>query len=394
MKKPDFKDFLGTKLSKLAEDGLYRNLSTISRSKPPYVIYNGKKVVQMSSNDYLNLSNDERLIEAAVRAAQKYGIGSTGSRLISGTHPLHTELEEKIAALKNTERALVFSTGYAANYGCLTALLTDKDAVYSDELNHASIIDGIKTSKAEKFIYKHSSAEELERLLSENSHKYRLNLIVTDSIFSMDGDRALLAEIAALKEKYGAVLMIDDAHAFGIYGSNGEGLGHELGIQDKIDIHMGTLSKAAGSEGGYIAGSKELIEYLINKSRSFIYSTAPSIPSIAASIKAVEIIKTDKHLREKLHKNINYFKTGFEAIKIRNNINIGSCESAIFCVKIPDSGRTMDLSAGLLEEYGIIAAAIRPPTVRDSRLRVTVSAAHEFSHLEYFLDKLCLLNPV
>jgi len=338
---------------------------------------NNPLALQFSSNNYLGLANDELLKEAASDAVKKYGIGSTGSRLISGTHRLHFELEEKIADLKGTEKALVFSTGYAANLGALSAVLGEGDAVYSDRLNHASIIDGIKLSRANKFVYDHCNLTDLEKQLSENHHKYRLNLIVTDSVFSMDGDLAPLKEIVALKNKYNALLFVDEAHAFGIYGPNGQGLAHELGVNNAIDIQMGSLSKAAGCEGGYIAGSAELTNYLTNKSRSFIYSTAPSIPAIAASIKAIELIKDGRLLRQKLFDNVNFL-----------NSRLSPSPSPIFTVKFNTVEETLKTSKCLLENHNILATAIRPPTVETPRLRISTTALHTEQDLEQLVNAL------
>ena len=417
--KMNFYEYLQTELTRIKTDNLYRDFKVLCSKPEAYVEYKGNKVLQMSSNNYLGLAGDLRITEAVIKAVEKYGMGSTGSRLISGTHKLHTEIEEKLAELKGTEKAIVFSTGYAANIGAISALLTEKDAVYSDELNHASIIDGIKLAGTNKFIYKHCDTQDLERLLEENHKKYRFNVIITDSVFSMDGDIAPLKEIVSLKEKYNAVLFLDEAHAFGIYGEKGQGLAHELGLNDKIDIQMGTLSKAAGSEGGYICGKSELIEYLRNKSRSFIFSTAPSIPAIAASIKAVEIIGSDNELREKLWKNIEYFQTVLN--KLSNSIVIASDQrergnlfgqqsqidchvsasrllamtneapkSAIFCIKFDDIEKTLQISQELLEKHHIMASCIRPPTVKTPRIRLCTMALHTKQDLDYVLEKLSL----
>jgi glycine C-acetyltransferase len=409
----NFYEHLKTELNNLKNDNLYREFKVLSTKSGAYTEYNGKKVLQMSSNNYLGLAGDPRLTEAAIKAVEKYGVGSTGSRLISGTHKLHIELEEKLAELKETESAIVFSTGYAANLGAISALLTENDAVYSDELNHASIIDGIKLSGTNKFIYKHCDTHDLERLLEENHKKYRFNVIITDSVFSMDGDTAPLQEIVELKEKYGAVLFLDEAHSFGIYGKKGQGLAHELGLNNKIDIQMGTLSKAAGSEGGYICGKSELINYLRNKSRSFIFSTAPSIPAIAASIKAVEIIGSDFELRKKLWENIEYFQAGlnklttkchsegFSPKNLSSNENsqkdrffasLGMTESAIFCIKFDDIQKTLQISQDLLEKHNIMASCIRPPTVKTPRIRLCTMALHTKHDLEYVLEKLALFH--
>ena len=377
-------EFLQKTLIEYKTSLLYRKLKTLSPLNGAYIEYNEKKVLQMSSNNYLGLANDERMKKAVTEAVEKYGIGSTGSRLISGTHRLHTELEEKLAKFKETESAIVFSTGYAANLGTISTLFTREDAVYSDELNHASIIDGIKLSGAAKFIYKHCDMQNLERLLEENHKKYRFNVIITDSIFSMDGDRTPLKEIINLKEKYGTVLYLDEAHAFGVYGEHGQGLAHELGLNNKIDIQMGTLSKAAGSEGGYIAGKAELIDYLKNKARSFVFSTAPSIPSIAASIEAVEIIKKDPALRKRLLENIEHFRKGLSKL----NLEVIPSESAIFCIKLDSIERALQVSEELLEKHNIMASCIRPPTVKTPRIRFCISALHAKEDLDYVLEKL------
>jgi len=405
----NFYEYLETELNQIKNDNLYRDFKELSSKPDAYVEYKGNKVLQLSSNNYLGLAGDLRITEAVIKAVEKYGVGSTGSRLISGTHKLHTELEEKLAELKETEKAIVFSTGYATNIGAISALLTEKDAVYSDELNHASIIDGIKLSRTNKFIYKHCNIQDLERLLEENHKKYRFNVIITDSVFSMDGDIAPLKEIVDLKEKFNAVLFLDEAHAFGIYGNHGQGLAHELGLNNKIDIQMGTLSKAAGSEGGYICGKSELVEYLRNKSRSFIFSTAPSIPAIAASIKAVEIIGSDNLLRERLWKNIEYFSSVIASDqKERGNLPDQQCQtdcrvepstlltmtkrqqSAIFCIKFDDIKKTLQISQELLEKHRIMASCIRPPTVKTPRIRLCTMALHTKQNLDYVLEKLSL----
>lgn len=375
----EFYNYLCNEINEIKSKSLLRYVKSVSAN-----------IIQMSSNNYLGLAGDIRLQEAAIEAISKYGIGSTGSRLISGTHELHLKLENHIAELKGTEKALVYSTGYAANIGIISALLTEADAVYSDQLNHASIIDGIKLARTNKFIYRHCDVKHLEQLLSDNHNKYRFNVIITDSIFSMDGDTAPLTEIVKLKEKYGAVLYIDEAHAFGVYGSRGQGLAHKLGINEHVDIQMGTLSKAAGSEGGYIAGKKELIEYLINKSRSFIYSTAPSIPSIAASIKAVEIIGNDNELRSKLYENIDYFKQGLLELEKQGIIELFPTDSAIFCIKVGNTEETLRFSQNLLEKHNIMASAIRPPTVDTPRIRLCVNSLLNKSDLDMVLDKICI----
>lgn len=382
----NFYNHLEKELSQIKTDNLYREFKILSSNSGAYVEYKDKKVLQMASNNYLGLACDERIIKAAMEATKKYGVGSTGSRLISGTHKMHTGLEEKLAEFKGTEKTLVFSTGYAANLGAISALFNESDAIYSDELNHASIIDGIKLSRANKFIYKHCNTQHLEDILEKNHKNYRFNVIITDSVFSMDGDKAPLADIISLKEKFNAVLFLDEAHAFGIFGEHGQGLAHELGLQNKIDIQMGTLSKAAGSEGGYIAGKAELIDYLKNRTRSFIFSTAPSISSTAASIKALELIKSDISLRQRLHDNINYLKAGLNQI----NMELIPSESAIFCIKTDNIEKTLKISQELLEKHNIMVSCIRPPTVKTPRIRLCAMALHSKKNIDYVLDKLTL----
>lgn len=400
-------EHLKKELTQIKTDNLYRDFKVLSSNSGAFVEYRGNKVLQMSSNNYLGLAGDPRIAEAVIKAVEKYGVGSTGSRLISGTHKLHTELEDMLAELKETEKAIIFSTGYAANVGAISALLTEKDAVYSDELNHASIIDGIKLSRTNKFIYKHRDTQDLERLIEENHKKYRFNVIISDSVFSMDGDIAPLKDIVAIKERYGAVFFLDEAHAFGIYGKKGQGLAHELGLNDKIDIQMGTLSKAAGSEGGYICGKSDIIDYLRNKSRSFVFSTAPSIPSTAASIKAVEVIGSDFGLRKKLWENIDYFRTGLNKIAIASGNpsklqHSTDChvepltrlaitkqsESAIFCIKFDNIEKTLEFSNELLEKHAIMASCIRPPTVKTPIIRLCTMTLHSKQDLDYVLEKL------
>jgi 8-amino-7-oxononanoate synthase len=383
-----FQEFLSENIKQIKCSNLYRRFKVLSACSGAYVNYNGRKVLQVSSNNYLGLAGDKRIQKAVIEAVKQYGVGSTGSRLTTGTHELHAKLEEKIAQLKGTESAIVFSSGYDTNVGVLSAILSEHDAVYSDRLNHASIIDGIRLSRADKFVYDHCNMLELERMLRHNKGKYRLNLVVTDSIFSMDGDRAPLEELVQLRAAYGAVLYVDEAHSFGIYGQNGEGLVHELGLSQKIDIQMGTLSKAAGSTGGYIAGNKELIDYLTNSARSFIYSTAPTIPAVAASIKAIELIESEYKLREKLHRNIKYFKKRLKEA----NLDVIPSDSAIFCINVATSEAACKISEELLNKYDILAVAIRPPTVPTPRIRLCLMAQHSEDDLDYLVKALSELT--
>ncbi|MEI7473326.1 MAG: pyridoxal phosphate-dependent aminotransferase family protein [bacterium] len=386
----EFYSILQSELLSIEEKKLLRTIKEHSQNEGAWVNLNGKKVLQFCSNDYLGLSKDKRLLDSIIEAVNTYGHGSTGSRLITGTHTPHVKLEEKLAELKKTESSLVFSCGYSANIGILSAILTEQDAVYSDELNHASIIDGIKLSKAQKYIYKHCDMEHLDEILSQNTNKHRLNIIITDSIFSMDGDRAPLKEIVNLKKKYNTVLYVDEAHSFGIYGKSGEGLLGELDLSDQAEIQMGTLSKAIGSEGGYVAGNNTLINYLINKSRSFIFSTAPSIATAAASLKAIEIIEENPKLRENFISNIKYFSEGLKDIETQKNFRLLPQDSAIFAIEFGNIEKTLKISHNLLDNYNIQAVAIRPPTVKQPVIRFTLSALHSKNDIDYLLN--CLLE--
>lgn len=384
----NFYEIIESELNDKKNKRLFRELKENSYSQGAWVNVGNKKLLQFCSNDYLGLSKDNRIFKAIAVALEKYGNGSTGSRLITGTHPLHLELEKKISSLKNTQASLVYSCGYSANVGLISALVNENDAVYSDELNHASIIDGIKLSKANKYIYKHNNIEHLEALLAENTHKNRLNLIITDSIFSMDGDRAPLKEIVRLKNKYNCILYVDEAHAFGIYGKKGEGLVGEYNLCNDVEIQMGTLSKAIGSDGGYVSGKKVLVDYLVNKSRSFIYSTAPSISTVSASLKALEIIENENELRNILFSNIEYFSNNLKSVLKDKNLNLLPQDSAIFAIEFGDAEKTLKIAYNLNERFNIQAVAIRPPTVKKPVIRFTLSALHTKKDIDYLLTCL------
>ncbi len=266
-------DFLSKELQELRDKGLYRNLRTITGPQEPRVIIEGREYLLFSSNNYLGLANHPRLKKASQEAIERYGVGAGASRLISGTMELHTRLEERIARFKGRESAILFSSGYLANLGVITSLVGRDDVVIVDRLNHASIIDAARLSLAKLLVYSHRDMSKLEGVL-ERCQVYKRRLIVTDSIFSMDGDLAPLPEIVSLAKKYGAFVMIDEAHATGVLGEKGRGAEEHFGLEGKIDIVMGTLSKAIGSLGGFVTGSQKLIEYLKNRARSFIYTTA------------------------------------------------------------------------------------------------------------------------
>lgn len=341
---------------------------------------NNQKFIMMASNNYLGLTHDLRVQQAAKYAVEQYGTGSGGARLTSGTFPLFNELELGIADFKHTEQALVFNTGYMANVGTITALMNKNSIIISDELNHASIIDGCRLSGARIERYNHKDIEHAEHILKnyKSSHK----MIITDGVFSMDGDIAPLDKLYELGKEYNALLMVDDAHSTGVLG-NGRGTAHHFGLTD-VDVQLGTLSKALGSVGGYVAGRKELIEYLVNYSRSFIFSTALSPADIGAALEALTIVKNEPLVVEQLNENTAYMANKLQSMGIECDD-----ETPIFPIIVGDNERALSL-AYELELRGIIITAIRPPTVPvgESRLRMTVTAAHSQEQLDYVANTL------
>ena len=341
---------------------------------------NNREFIMMASNNYLGLTHDLRVQQAAKYAVEQYGTGSGGARLTSGTFPLFNELELGIADFKHTEQALVFNTGYMANVGTITALMNKNSVIISDELNHASIIDGCLLSGAHIERYKHKDVEHAEYILKNYKSAYKM--IITDGVFSMDGDIAPLDKLYELGKEYNALLMVDDAHSTGVLG-NGRGTAHHFGLTD-VDVQLGTLSKALGSVGGYVAGRKELIEYLVNYSRSFIFSTALSPADIGAALEALTIVKNEPLVVEQLNENTAYMANKLQSMGIECDD-----ETPIFPIIVGDNERALSL-AYELELRGIIITAIRPPTVPvgESRLRMTVTAAHSQEQLDYVANTL------
>jgi len=375
-------EFLKTFLTRLQEKKLARTLKSVTGAQGSHAVVDGKKVINFCSNNYLGLADDPRLIDAARKSLKAEGLGAGASRLICGNMASHRQLESKIAAFKNTERCLVFSSGYMANVGILSALCDRGDVILSDKLNHASIVDGILLSRSEFKRYAHKDMSSLEELLKE-SQNYKKRLIVTDSVFSMDGDVAPLKEIVRLAKKYQAMVMVDEAHSFGVLGAHGRGLVEELGVEEDIDIQMGTLSKAAGSFGAYCCGSKALIDFLINKARSFIYTTAMPPSVAAASSKAIEIIEQEPERRKKLLKNAMLMRKGLQALGFHTMDSV----TPIIPVLLKDASTALFFSQKLFDQ-GILAQAIRPPTVPEhtARLRVTVMATHSKEDIKKALN--------
>jgi 8-amino-7-oxononanoate synthase len=367
-------NWMEKELNAMDEASLMRTLRASSSVPecPGYTVRGERKLLNLSSNDYLGLSQHPAIIEVMREALLGEGVGSGASRLVTGNREPYGRLEEALSCWQNCEAALVFANGYMANSGVISALVSRGDVVFSDQLNHASIVDGTILSRAELARYRHNDMEHLRSLLNKYRDKRR-KLIVTDAVFSMDGDQAPLHELAHLKREYGAMLMVDEAHSGGIYGGRGEGLCHELGMQDDVDIHMGTFSKSFGAYGAYVCGNSTLIRWLVNKARPLIYSTALP-PSLLTGIsKALDLVQTEHWRRQRLHEAIMLFRSSLSTA----GFDVGTGNSPIVPIVIGDNDMTLRFS-GALEKIGIAAVAIRPPTVPDgtARIRFSLSAAH------------------
>lgn len=374
-------NFLSEELKEVERKGLYRQMRRLNGPQAARTVIEGKECILLSSNNYLGLAGHPAVKEAAKLAVESWGAGAGGSRLTTGNYALHEELEQEIARFKRTESAIIFGSGYAANLGVIQALAGRGDVVLSDELNHASIIDGCRLTRAEVGVYRHRDVEHLEKMLRQ-FQGYR-RLIVTDGVFSMDGDLAPLPDIVALAERYGAFVMVDDAHATGVFGKRGAGTAEHFGLEGRVQVQMGTLSKALGSAGAYVAGTRELIEFLRNKARSFIFSTAPPPAAVGAALAALRLVERQPEIRAQLWRNARYLRTGLE----RMGYQVPSEDSPIIPILIGDSTKTMCLAQALLEE-GVFAPGIRPPAVPEgrSRIRVTVMAVHTGDDLDQALS--------
>lgn len=369
-------DFAQT-LNDLKARHLYRDVTEYTPLDGGHVLWQGRRCLLMASNNYLNLTHHQEVQQAAVEAVQRYGTGSGGSRLTTGTHPLFGALENEIAAFKGTEAALVFNTGYMANVGTVSALVGPGDTVFSDALNHASIIDGCRLSRANVVVYRHADVDDLAAKLAAVTTGRRL--VVTDGVFSMDGDIAPLAEIVALAKRYDALVMVDDAHATGVLGQHGTGTAEHAGVKGLVDVQVGTLSKALAAEGGFVAGSRDLIAFLRNRARSFIFSTALAPATVGAALAAVRVLRRNPALPAQLRDKAAYFRAGLTAAGFRVPPGI----TPIVPVLVGDAALTMEF-ARRLEEAGVIVSGIRPPSVPPgtSRLRLTVTAAHTRQDLD------------
>lgn len=374
-------DWIDKALSTIHQANWYRSPKSITSPPGPVIEINGQSLINFASNDYLGLAIDPRLKEAAIQAIQDWGTGSTGSRLLSGHRPLHQALENAIAHLKQTEDALVFSSGYLANLGTITALVGQRDLILSDQYNHSSLKNGAKLSGAVFIEYEHCNHLDLAEKLQNNRHQYRRCLILSDGIFSMDGDACPLPHLANLAEIYDCMLLIDEAHATGVMGKTGAGVIEHFDSQREGIIQIGTLSKALGSLGGYVAGSAKLIDYLRNRAATWIYTTGLSPADTAAALAAVKIIQQEPERRQQLWENVRILKEEL------GHLNFFPSDSLILCLKLGEPEQALQLSEKLCQA-GIFVPAIRPPTVPSSRLRFSIMATHDLDHIHKLITAL------
>lgn len=382
--------YVSEELNNLKNQLLKRDIKIVKTAGGPWVeLEDGKRVLQLSSNNYLGLLNHPEIINASKAAVSKYGAGSSGSRLLSGTTELHKHLELALAEFEGYESAIFFSSGYSANLGVISALINKDDIVYSDELNHASIIDGIRLSGCNKAIYKHRDIEDLEKSIIENKDKYKRSFIITDSVFSMDGDVAPLNEIRLIAEKYNCITLVDEAHATGIFGGKNSGLIEELKLTDFFPVKTGTCSKALGVEGGFCVGSKEVIDFLQNKARSFMFSTSPSPAIIGAVIKSLELIKDSSWRKEKLWQNASFLHKG---LKLNNKLRLNEFMTPIVSVYFDLIETCLLFSERLFNECHIWAPVIRPPSVSKPLIRLTPIATHSEDDMKYVIKAFDYLS--
>jgi glycine C-acetyltransferase len=374
--------YLATELQALHDQGLYRQLRVLDHEQKARASIDGRSVVNLSSNNYLGLTTHPRLRERALAAIEAYGVGSGSVRTIAGTMQIHIALERKLAAFKHTEAAVVFQSGFTANAGTVSSILGRDAVIVSDELNHASIIDGARLSRAAIKVFPHRDVAAARRIVAEIPRGTR-TLIITDGVFSMDGDLGAVPELCDLADEFGCIMMVDDAHASGVFGRQGRGTIDHFGMHGRVDIQVGTLSKAIGALGGYVAGSRALIEFLYHRARPFLFSTSHP-PSVAAScLAAIEVLEDEPQLLDRLWDNTRFFKSGLQEL----GFNTGTSESPITPVIVGDGARAMELSDRLFAK-GVFAQGIGFPTVPQgkARVRTIVAATHSREDLEFALD--------
>ena len=374
--------YLGAELDSLKQQGLYRQLRILDGEQKPTTSFDHRQVVNLSSNNYLGLTTHPRLRERALEATRTLGVGTGSVRTIAGTMAIHVELEQRLAAFKNTEAVVVFQSGFAANAGTVSAILTKDDVVVSDELNHASIVDGCRLSRAAIKVFPHKDVGQARTILASLPRAQR-KLLITDGVFSMDGDLGPLPELCALAEEFDCIMMVDDAHASGVFGRNGRGTIDHFGMHGRVDIQVGTLSKAIGVLGGYVAGSRSLIDFLHHRARPFLFSTSHPPGVAAACIAALDVLEQEPQIIERLWENTRFFKGGLEKL----GFNTGLSESPITPVIVGDGALAMKLSDRLFAQ-GVFAQGIAFPTVaRDkARVRTIVTATHTQDELQFALD--------
>ena len=382
--------YLTDQINDLKSKGTHFTLRVLQDEQAPECTYDGKHVINIASNNYLGLTTHPKLREAALAALKKYGVGSGAVRTVAGTMKIHMELEEKIARFKNVEACVVFQSGFTANAGTVSAILGKDDFIISDELNHASIIDGARLSRAKIKVFRHKDIAHAEELLKEVQNEFGHKLLITDGVFSMDGDIVPLPALCDLAEKYGAIMMVDDAHASGVLGRNGRGTVDHFNVHGRVDVQVGTLSKAIGALGGYVCGSKDLIDFLYHRARPFLFSTSHP-PSVAATcIAAFEVLEEEPELIDKLWGNTRFFKKELGLL----GFNIGgqttpASETPITPIIVGEGKLTMDFSRELFKE-GVFATGIAFPTVPEgkARIRTIMSATHTQDQLSRVLEVL------
>lgn len=377
----DALSFLDQELQNLKDQGLYREPRTLSGQQQPKCVYDGRSVVNLSSNNYLGLTNNPRMIEAAIKATEEFGVGSGAVRTIAGQMDLHKQLEEKLAKFKNVEACLVFQSGFTANSGTVSCILGREDVIISDQLNHASIIDGSRLSRAEIKVYPHADMDGLRDALKEAGGRHKL--VVTDGVFSMDGDIAPLPEVVKLAQEFGAAVMVDDAHASGVLGRNGRGTVDHYDLHGQVDIQVGTLSKAIGVLGGYVAGPQKLIDYLVQRARPVLFSTSHPPAVTGACIAAIDILLEQPEIIDKLWENTEFFRSGLKEL----GFDTGASVTPIIPVITGDERKAMQLADDLFDE-GVFAQGIAFPTVPrgKARVRTIITATHTREDLRYALD--------
>jgi len=376
--------FLKEEYEDLVKKSFDWKLRILESGSKPHSVVDGKKVIMLCSNNYLNLSNHPKLIQGAIDAAKKYGAGSGSVRAIAGTMGLHMEVEKRLAKFKGTEASLVYQTGFAANAGLIPQLAGKGDIIISDELNHGSIIDGVRLTKADRAVYKHCDVGDLEKVLKEADKKYRRILVITDGVFSMDGDIAPMGQIVKISKEYGAMTYADDAHGEGVIGPDGRGIGAHFGVEGEIDVEMGTFSKAYGVVGGLVAGSQDLVNFALNKSRTWLLSGSHPPAVAGAQLAAIDVLETEPEHVKNLWDNTKYFKKELKSM----GFDTGNSETPITPVIVGESSKAKELSNGLYKEGVFALPIVFPMVARDkARIRTMMNAGLTKKDLDYTLEK-------